>query len=80
MTALHSRGATQKFTFDQALTPGVHDVAVSFLNDAYGGAAGADRNLYIDNASVGSTAVAGAAAALWSASTQHISVNVPAPV
>ncbi len=80
VTALHSSGATQKFAFSQALTPGTHDVAVSFLNDAYGNSSGADRNLYIDGASVGSTAVAGAAAALWSASTQHISVNVPAPL
>jgi beta-glucanase (GH16 family) len=80
VTALHSSGATQKFAFDQALTPGTHDVAVSFLNDAYGGSTGMDRNLYIDGASVGSTAVAGAAATLFSASTQHISVNVAAPV
>ena len=80
VTALHSSGATQKFAFSQALTTGTHDVAISFLNDAYGGSTGADRNLYIDGASVGSTAVVGAAAALWSASTQHISVNVPAPL
>ncbi len=79
VTALHSGGATQTFVFDQALTPGTHDVAVSFLNDAYGGSTGTDRNLYIDGASVGSTGVAGAAATLWSASTQHISVAVPAP-
>ncbi len=80
VTALHSAGATQTFAFDQALASGTHDVAVSFLNDAYGGSAGTDRNLYIDSASVGGTAAAGAAAALWSASTQHITVNVPAPV
>ena len=80
VTALHKGGATQLFTFDQALTPGTHDVAVSFLNDAYGGSTGTDRNLYIEGASVGSTAVAGAAATLWSASTQHIAVNVPAPL
>ena len=80
VTALHSSGATQTFAFDQALTPGTHDIAVSFLNDAYGGATDADRNLYIDGASVGSTAVAGAAATLFSTSTQHITVNVPAPL
>ena len=80
VTALHSSGATQTFTFDQALTPGTHDVAVSFLNDAYGGSAGTDRNLYIDSASVGDAAVAGAAATLFSASAQHITVNVPAPL
>ena len=80
VTALHGGGATQVFAFDGALTPGTHDVAVSFLNDAYGGSTGADRNLYIDTASVGGTAVAGAAAALWSETTQHFSVNVPAPL
>ncbi len=79
VTALHSDKATQLFAFDQALTPGTHDVAVSFLNDAYGGSTGADRNLYIDSASVGGTAAAGAAAALWSDATQHFTVNVPAP-
>ena len=80
VTELHKGGATQTFAFDQGLTPGTHDVAVSFLNDAYGGSTETDKNLYIDGASVGSTAVAGAAATLWSASTQHISVNVPAPL
>ena len=80
VTALHGSGAAQTFTFDQALTPGTHDVAVSFLNDAYGGSTSTDRNLYIDGASVGGTAVPGAAATLLSASTQHISVTVPAPL
>ena len=80
VTALHGDGAKQTFAFDQALTAGTHDVAVSFLNDAYSGSSGADRNLYIDGASVGSTAVSGAAATLLSASTQHFSVNVPAPL
>ena len=80
VTTLHGSGATQTFTFDQALTPGPHDVAVSFLNDAYNGSTDTDRNLYIDSVSVGGTAVPGAAATLLSASTQHISVNVPAPV
>lgn len=80
VTALHSSGAAQSFTFSQALTAGPHDVAVSFLNDAYGESTGGDRNLYIAGASVDGTAVAGAEAMLWSASTQHISVNVAAPV
>jgi beta-glucanase (GH16 family) len=79
VTALHSSGATQSFAFSQVLTAGTHDVAVSFLNDAYGGSAATDRNLYIAGASVDGSAVGGAAATLWSAATQHISVNVPAP-
>ena len=31
-----------------SLTPGTHDVAVSFLNDAYAGTATTDRNLYVN--------------------------------
>ena len=79
VTALHAKGDTQPFSFNQALTPGTHDVAISFLNDAYGGSAGADRNLYIDSASIDGAAVSGAAATLFTASTQHVSINVPAP-
>ena len=80
ITALHSSGATQTFTFNQVLTAGTHDVAVSFLNDAYGGSAATDRNLYIAGASVDGAAVGGAAATLLATSTQHISVVVPATV
>lgn len=80
VTALHSGGDAQTFTFSQALTAGTHDVAVSFLNDAYGGSTATDRNLYITGASVDGAAVSGAAATLLSASTQHIQVNVPAPL
>ncbi len=79
VTALHSSGATQDFTFSQALTAGTHDVAVSFLNDAYGGSAATDRNLYINGASVDGAAVPGASATLFTTSTQHITVNVPSP-
>ena len=77
VTALHSNGASQDFSFSQALTAGTHDVAVSFLNDAYGGSGATDRNLYVNGISVNGTAVGGAAAALYSTSTQHFAVNVP---
>lgn len=80
VTALRSNGGKQDFSFSQALSAGTHDVAVSFLNDAYGGSGATDRNLYINAASVDSSPVSGAAATLFSTSTQHISVSVPAPV
>ena len=54
VTALHSSGGAQDFSFSQALTAGTHDVAVSFINDAYGGSGATDRNLYINGASVDS--------------------------
>ena len=80
VTALHSTGATQDFSFSQALTPGTHDVAVSFLNDAYGGSATTDRNLYVQGVSVDGAPVGGAVATLWATSTQHFSIGVAAPV
>jgi beta-glucanase (GH16 family) len=77
VTALHSNGASQDFSFSQALTAGTHDVAISFLNDAYGGMPNTDKNLYVNGISVNNTPVSGAAAAIYSAGTQHFSVNIP---
>jgi len=77
VTALHSAGASQDFSFSQALSAGVHDVAVSFLNDAYGGSAATDRNLYVDGIAINGAAVGGATAALMVTSTQHFSATVP---
>ncbi len=77
VTALRSNGGTQDFAFDQALTAGAHDVAVSFLNDAWGGTGNTDRNLYVNGMSVNDAPVGGAAAILYSAGTQHFAVNVP---
>ncbi len=46
--ALHSLGQTQNFTFNGAWgAAGPHVVTVSFLNDAWGGSASLDRNLYV---------------------------------
>jgi hypothetical protein len=49
VTALHAAGQTQRFTVKGdfgAASP--HTVAIQFLNDAYGGSDGIDRNLYVD--------------------------------
>lgn len=76
VTALRSNGGVQDFTFDVALAPGPHDVAVSFLNDAYGGSAATDRNLYVQGIAVNGAAVGGASGALLETSTRHFSVVV----
>jgi T5SS/PEP-CTERM-associated repeat protein len=47
--APHSSGATQEFGFKGDWTPGPHSVSVNFLNDAWGGTATTDRNLYVDS-------------------------------
>ena len=81
VTALHGQGASQAMTFMAALTPGAHVVTVGFLNDAWGGTAAADRNLYVGAVSVGGTAASEGGAALWSNGTAsfHIAAGGVAP-
>jgi Zn-dependent membrane protease YugP len=55
VTAIHSRGQVQEFAFDGKWSAGEHKIEVQFLNDAYGGTASADRNLYVEAIEVGST-------------------------
>jgi hypothetical protein len=77
VSASHAKGAVQNFAFAQAMTAGTHDVAVSFLNDAYGGTAATDRNLYVQAIDANGAAMPGTAASLLTTSTQHLSITVP---
>ena len=78
VTALHGQGQSQAVDLQQVLTAGTHDVAVSFLNDAYGGTASTDRNLYVQGISVNGSPAANSAAAIDSTGTQHFQIVVPA--
>ena len=78
VTASHAKGAAQNFAFAQAMAAGTHDVAVSFLNDAYGGSAAADRNLYVQGITANGAAMPGAAASILGTATQHFTITVPA--
>src|SRR6266849_835900 len=49
VTASHSSGQWQTLTFSTAMPASFRTIGVSFLNDAYGGAATLDRNLYVDH-------------------------------
>ncbi|WP_207791821.1 carbohydrate-binding domain-containing protein [Siccirubricoccus phaeus] len=66
-SALHDSGASDTVTVLGNWASGGHTVSVNFLNDAYGGTAATDRNLYIDGATYNGVAVAGAAKDLLSA-------------
>jgi beta-glucanase (GH16 family) len=48
-TASHSAGAWQDVTIDGTFAAGAHDVAIQFVNDAWGGSAVTDRNLYVQS-------------------------------
>ena len=61
VTALHGKGQSEAFTFKGDWS-GAHRFGVAFTNDAWGGSAGLDRNLYVDSATLNGTAVQGAAA------------------
>jgi beta-glucanase (GH16 family) len=76
--ASHAAGGVQNFAFAQAMAAGTHDVAVSFLNDAWGGTAATDRNLYVHAIDANGAALPGTAATLMTTSTQHFSVVVAA--
>jgi hypothetical protein len=78
-TASHSAGQEQAITLTgitESFTP--HDIAVTFLNDAWAGTPSTDRNLYVNSIQFDGQAVSGGAATLWSAGTQHFTAIAPA--
>jgi parallel beta-helix repeat protein len=52
VTALHGAGESETFTVKGSFGVGPHDLAVSFLNDAYAGTPATDRNLYVAGATL----------------------------
>ncbi len=77
VTALHSQGQSEAFSFAGSFGAGPHQVAVSFINDAYGGTSMTDRNLYVDSISLGGAANPGATATMDSSGTQSFSIAGP---
>ena len=72
LTATANRGSGQQdtLTVDGSWATGNHTVAINFLNDAYGGSSGADRNLYVEGASLDGTAVSGGRLSLMANGSQ----------
>ncbi len=65
LTAQAARGSgqTDTVTVRGDFAPGAHTATINFLNDAWGGTAATDRNLYLEGATYNGAAVAGATAA-----------------
>ena len=74
VSALHGLGPDQTFTLQGAFGVGAHDLAISFINDAWGGTASTDRNLYVDGVDLNGTPQAGGTAVLYSNGTAHVVV------
>ncbi|MGI4852237.1 MAG: carbohydrate-binding domain-containing protein, partial [Janthinobacterium lividum] len=60
-TASHAAGKTSDLVLTGTWSTGAHTVAVAFLNDAYGGSAALDRNLYVAKVTYDGVASTGAA-------------------
>jgi hypothetical protein len=74
VTALHAQGQSDTFSFTGDFSQ-AHQVAVSFLNDQYGGA-GQDVNLYVDSISLNGQVLNGSAAVVDAASGTHTGTSV----
>ena len=78
--ASHAAGITDQVTIFGDWGVGSHSVGVNFLNDAYGGTSGTDRNLYVDGITYDGAAVASSARALLSSGTQPFTFKDATPV
>jgi hypothetical protein len=78
-TASHALGQHDLLNLAPALSAGPHSLVVSFTNDAWGGTASTDRNLYVDGLSVNGVDL-GQHAALFSAGEASFSFTIPAAV
>jgi endoglucanase len=75
VTASNAAGASELLTLTGAFGAGLHDVAISFINDAWGGSASTDRNLYVKAISYDGVAAANGSAALYSNGTADFIVG-----
>jgi hypothetical protein len=76
VTALHSAGQHELFTYTGDWGAGAHKVTISYANDAYGGSSTTDRNLYV-NAITLDGATTTENAAQWANGAVTYTVNSP---
>jgi hypothetical protein len=69
VSALHVDGQQQTFTFQEQWGPGAHTIGIDFTNDAYGGTAVTDRNLYVESITYDGATVPGSNVAMYSGGT-----------
>ena len=74
-TASHASGQVQDFQVKGTFGPGAHSVAVSFVNDQYGGSTSMDRNLYVNGISLDGTAAPNATKALLTNASDTVSIT-----
>jgi hypothetical protein len=75
VVASHAAGAWQDLSFSGNFGTGSHTVGVQFLNDAYGGTAATDRNLYVNGIDVNGTHYGSGVTALLSSTTANFAIT-----
>ncbi len=78
-SASHAAGQSQSVTVLGSFGAGSHTVSVNFLNDAYGGAASTDRNLYVTSATINGNAISGASLTELAGGAQSFGFTVGSP-
>ena len=76
-SASHAAGRSEAVAVPVSLAAGTHTVTVNFLNDAYGGSPGMDRNLYIDRATINGQAIAGGTLSEQGQGPQSFLLTIP---
>ncbi len=76
----HKDGVSDIITVNGDWAAGDHKVSLNFLNDAFGGTAATDRNLYLDGATYDGAAVSGGKLSLMSSGAQTVTVLDTTPV
>jgi hypothetical protein len=62
VTASHAAGQWQDIAIAGTLSSGPHTIAVNFINDAWGGSAATDRNMYVQSITVNGETLQGPSA------------------
>ncbi len=79
VTASHSQGQSETFTFKGDWAAGAHQFGVTFTNDKWDGTPAADRNLYVDGATYDGGQVEGATALMTNGTATFGAAAAPAP-
>lgn len=77
IAASHALGQEQRIAFLVPLSAGPHTASVAFTNDAWGGTAATDRNLYVDSMDVGTQHIV-LSAALYANGVQSFAIPATA--
>ena len=80
VTASHAAGQTESFTVLGTFATGNHTASINFTNDAYGGSAATDRNLYVNGATINGNTVSGASLTELANGAQSFGFQQAAPV